>query len=120
MPCKNCPENEKQAEGLRPDSKPLRPEPRPCKDSDELCKVWRSLVELDQARMYFRRHMDLMTCIRCKEWAVQIIMILDTYARMTTNAENYKIEKARLETQIRKMVEKIDSPSKQQEEEPKA
>jgi len=62
-------------------------------------------VELDQARMYFRRHMDSMTCIRCKEWAVQIIMVLDTYARMTTNAENYKIEKARLETQIRKIVE---------------
>jgi len=63
--------------------------------------------------MYFRRHMDSMTCIRCKEWAVQIIMILDTYARMTTNAENYKIEKTRLETQIRKMVEKIEASNQE-------
>jgi len=118
MPCKNCPE-EKPAD-VKPDSKPLHREEQPCRGPLELCKIWRSLVELDQARMYFRRHMDSMTCIRCKEWAVQIIMILDTYARMTTNAENYKIEKTRLETQIRKMVEKIDSPSKQQEEEPKA
>jgi len=111
MPCQPCPED--KVKNVKPDSKPLRPEPRPCEDSDELCKVWRSLIELDQARMYFRRHMDSMTCIRCKEWAVQIIMILDTYARMTTNAENYKIEKARLETQIRKIVEKIEASNQE-------
>jgi len=57
--------------------------------------------------------MDSMTCIRCKEWAVQIITILDIYARMTTNAENYKIEKVRLETQIRKMVEKIEASNQE-------
>lgn len=97
MPCPECPE-EKKISDL------------------ELCRIWRAVGEVNQARSHFQRHLDFLSCQRCREIAVDILSLLDIYGRMLSNAENYKLERARLIERFHKILEKLDPEASKKEE----
>jgi len=107
MPCKDCPdEANKKAE-----QKPCDRIPDP-----DLCRIWEILAEVDQARVHFQKHLELATCKRCKDIAAEILAILDIYSRMLSNAENYKLEKARLTAKLQALAKSLDSEFPKREE----
>lgn len=100
MPCKDC-----------PDEANKKAEQRPCNriPDPDLCRIWEILAEVNQARVHFQKHLELASCKRCKEVAVEILAILDIYSRMLNNAENYKLERLTLGKKLQALAKSFDS-----------
>jgi len=108
VPCEPCPEG----------SKSKADENTPCKAMDEkICAMWRAVLAVDEARRKLREHIDYLTCEKCKRWAAFLASILDTYSRMATAAETYKVEKDRLIAQLHELVKVLESGESQPKEE---
>jgi len=93
MPCGRCPEERDDSEKIQ--------------DAD-LRRIWRALFEIGQSRVHFLRHLDYLSCVRCREIALNILTLMDIYSRIVSDAENYRLEKARLTATIQGMLENLN------------
>jgi len=108
MPCEGCPESDQKNNQVSGPCDKIR--------DPNLCRIWRAISEVNQARFHFQQHIEFTSCQRCREIAVEIQALLDIYSRMLANAENYKLERSRLMTRLLDTIERHYSSTKQQEE----
>ena len=93
MPCQPCPDA---------DRKPGQGEVHPAiQDKDviqdpELRRIWRAMRDLNISVSFFRAHFTYVSCERCREIAQQLLILLESYLRLLSNAENYKFERLKL------------------------
>jgi len=63
--------------------------------------------DVNMAIHLFRMHFQNVSCERCEELAQQLLVLLEGYSRLLSNAENYKLERLKLVPGIEKLAEQF-------------